>query len=153
MTQGALVDTGILVGALNRRDSLHAPALAIVRAIDDGKLGRAIVTDFVLAETLNYVNRKVDGDLARETLRRLLDSAHFVIERTPDTVWNKARDVVFPRYGHLSFTDALVVAHLSQRGLRRLFSFDSGFDAVRGIERLAALPAKTGPRRGNRPSR
>jgi predicted nucleic acid-binding protein len=46
-----------------------------------------------------------------------------------------ARDLVAPS-GGLSVRDALHVAVMRRRGVRRVFSFDAGFDTVDGIERI-----------------
>ena len=45
---------------------------------------------------------------------------------------------VFLHYdGSLSFADAVSVVLMQERGTQRIASFDSDFDKVRGIERLA----------------
>ncbi|MGD8321529.1 MAG: type II toxin-antitoxin system VapC family toxin [Gemmatimonadota bacterium] len=47
----------------------------------------------------------------------------------------RARDLLVDRRG-LSARDALHVAAMERRGIRRILSSDAGFDAVEGIDRL-----------------
>jgi hypothetical protein len=47
----------------------------------------------------------------------------------------KARDSVAESV-HLSARDALHVAVMERHGVRRILTFDAGFDAVPGLERI-----------------
>jgi len=47
----------------------------------------------------------------------------------------KAKQVVLA-YRHLSARDAVHLAVMEQRGISRIFSFDSGFDTVPGVTRI-----------------
>ena len=47
----------------------------------------------------------------------------------------KAKQIVLA-YRHLSARDAVHLAVMEQRGISRIFSFDSGFDTVPGVTRI-----------------
>ena len=47
----------------------------------------------------------------------------------------KAKQIVLA-YRHLSARDAVHLAVMQQRGISRIFSFDSGFDTVPGVTRI-----------------
>jgi predicted nucleic acid-binding protein len=49
----------------------------------------------------------------------------------------RAREIVLA-YPRLSARDALHAAVLEQRGIRRILTFDRGFDELPGIERISA---------------
>jgi hypothetical protein len=49
----------------------------------------------------------------------------------------RARDLVSETSGSLSARDGLHVAVMQRERIRRVLSFDRGFDGVEGIERLA----------------
>lgn len=129
------MDTVVLVGALHRRDTHHDEALPIVRAADRGDLAPLIVTDFILAETLNYIVKKGSSAAARQALDRLESSPGFVFERVPDTSYDRGRGEVFRRYDGLSFVDCLTVAWMEDHDVETIYSFDQGFDRVGSVTR------------------
>lgn len=133
----AFVDSVVLIAAMHRRDRRHADALPIVLAADAGRIPPLVLTDFVLAETINYLTRKGGSAVGREALRRLDQSSGFRVERVSGEVWSSGR-TVYERVDGRSLVDALTVAFMKRRNLTRLYSFDAGFDRVRGLERLEA---------------
>lgn len=73
----AVLDTNVLFASASARDEYHAPAQEIVRGIDHGELPEAIVTNYVVAETLNLSGEKLGADAANQMLDRLIEGAHF----------------------------------------------------------------------------
>lgn len=130
-----VIDTGILIAAFNRRDSLHEQGWAIVSAADAGEIEPLVLHDFVLAETLNHLNRKVGSPAARDALRRLEASDGFRLVRLSDVVYSIGKNDVFPREAGLSFVDALTVAYMRENRIQVLYAFDKGFDGRAGIRR------------------
>ncbi|ERH02363.1 MAG: hypothetical protein J07HN6_00395 [Halonotius sp. J07HN6] len=55
----ALVDTNVLFASASARDAYHDRASEIIRGIDHGELPDAIVTNYVVAETLNIATTKL----------------------------------------------------------------------------------------------
>ncbi|MBI2077820.1 MAG: PIN domain-containing protein [Euryarchaeota archaeon] len=139
-----VIDTGVLIAAFNRRDSLHEAGWAIVQAADAGRIEPLIVHDFVLAETLNHLNRKVGSPAARDSLRRLEASDGFRLVRLSDVVYSIGKNDVFPHEAGLSFVDALTVAYMRENKIHTLYSFDEGFDGRVGIRRTKARPPHRG---------
>lgn len=134
----AVVDSAVLIAAMHRRDVRHQEARTILLAADRGDIPPLLITDFLLAETLNYLTRKGGSAVAREALRRLEASRGFRVERISDAAFAKGKNDVFQTIDGLSFVDALTVAFMQGRGIRRIYSFDADFDRVAGIERLTA---------------
>lgn len=132
---GALVDTNVFFASVSASDDYHDRARAIVHGIDHGELPDSVITDYVLAETLNLTREKLGAGPANRLLDRLIEGAHFEIVRAPKTDFSVAQSV-FRRYSELSFVDATVVAYLRREDVEYLYSFDDDFDAVDGVARL-----------------
>lgn len=130
------MDSVVLIAAMHRRDRRHADALPILKAADEGRIPPLVLTDFLLAETLNYLTRKGGSAVGREALRRLEASSGFEVQRVPDDVWATGKNRVYRTIDGLSFVDALTVAFMERRRIRTIYSFDADFDRVPGVERL-----------------
>ena len=131
----ALLDTNVLFASASARDVYHDDALDIVRAVDHGDLPEAIVTDYVVGETLNLVREKLGPDAATEMLDRFVEGAHFELVHTPKADFTAAQ-AHFRRYRELSFVDATLIAYADREDVDYLYSFDDDFDAVDGLVRL-----------------
>lgn len=134
----ALLDTNVLFASASARDTYHDPALTIVREIDHGTLPEAIVTNYVLAETLNLTREKLSPDVANQLLDRLIAGAYFEIVHAPKTDFNAAQ-ALFRQYSELSFVDATIAAYMNRENIEYLYSFDGDFDAVEWITRLETV--------------
>ncbi|WP_248898277.1 type II toxin-antitoxin system VapC family toxin [Haloplanus halobius] len=131
----ALLDTNVLFASASARDDYHNRAQEIVRGIDHGDLPDVMVTNYVVAETLNLTGEKLGPDAANEMLNRLIEGAHFEIDHAPKTDFNAAQ-ALFRRYLELSFVDSTIAAYMEREGIEYLYSFDDDFDALDGVTRL-----------------
>lgn len=129
----------MLIAGFHGRDARHADALPVLLAADAGRHAPLVLTDFILAETINFLTRKGGSAVGRDALSRLEASAGFRIERVPDAVFASGKDDVFKSIDGLSLVDAITVAHMRHRGIRRILTFDEGFDHVRGVERVESV--------------
>jgi predicted nucleic acid-binding protein len=114
-------------------DKFHAQGLAAVRNLQAGKRGKVFTTDFVVAETLNYlVARARDPTLPNRVASELLgESGSPWVKVLPvdASTWQAARQKFrgLSKAG-LSFTDCTSLAVIDRLGLQGIVSFDSGFD-------------------------
>ncbi|MFB6236593.1 MAG: type II toxin-antitoxin system VapC family toxin [Halopenitus sp.] len=131
----ALLDTNVLFASASARDEYHDRAREIVRGIDHGELPETIVTNYVIAETLNLTGEKLGADAATQLLDRLIAGAHFEITHAPKADYNAAQ-ALFRRYGELSFVDSTIAAYMDRENVEYLYSFDDDFDTVEGVTRL-----------------
>ncbi|MFQ3319126.1 MAG: putative nucleic acid-binding protein [Natronomonas sp.] len=131
----ALLDTNVLFASASARDEYHDRAREIVRGIDHGELPEAIVTNYVVAETLTLSGEKLGVDAANQMLNRLIEGAHFEIVHAPKSDFNAAQ-ALFRRYSELSFVDSIIAAYMDREDVEYLYSFDDDFDAVEGPTRL-----------------
>jgi predicted nucleic acid-binding protein len=130
----AFVDSVVLIGAFYRNDQWHAKAAPIIREIDSGH-SPVYITDFILAEVLNFLHQKAGHGAATETLRALESSETISIIRVSDSQF-AAGNAFFEKYPRLSFVDALTVACMKDLKIENIYSFDSDFDGIEGVVRL-----------------
>ena len=116
-------------------DEYHEPAREIVRTIDHGDLPKAVVTNYVVSETLNLTGERLGADVANGILDRLIEGTHFEIVHAPRTDFDAAQ-ALFRQYSGLSFVDATIAAYMEREEIDYLYSFDGDFDAVETIRRL-----------------
>lgn len=131
----ALVDTNVFFASASLRDEYHHRAREIIRGIDHGDLPKAIVTNYVIAETLNLIREKLGADAANQMLDRIIEGAHFEMIHAPKSDFTAAQSL-FRRYDTLSFVDSTVVAYMDRENIEYLYSFDDDFDAIEKLTRL-----------------
>jgi predicted nucleic acid-binding protein len=131
----ALLDTNVLFASASARDDYHDRAQEIVRGIDHGELPDAVVTNYVLTETLNLTGEKLGPGAANEMLDRLIEGTHFEIDHAPKADFNAAQ-ALFRRYEELSFVDSTIAAYMQRKDINYLYSFDDDFDALDGVTRM-----------------
>ncbi len=134
-----VVDSGVWIGAFNPRDRYHERAKPIVEAVSGGELGRALISDHIFGEVTTYLRRKVGPERSAGVGEAMLDSPHLETVFVDEDVFNAAHHI-FRRYRQLSFADAVSVVIIRESKSPGIFSFDSGFDAVRDVRRLDGLP-------------
>ncbi|MFC6952447.1 type II toxin-antitoxin system VapC family toxin [Halorubellus litoreus] len=132
-----LLDTNVLFATASAGDVHHDTASEIVVGIDHGDLPTGIVTNYVVAETLNLTREKLGPDAANALLDRLIEGAHFEIRHAAQADFTAAQ-ALFRRYPSLSFVDATIVAVAQRTGEEYLYSFDDDFDRVETVTRLAS---------------
>lgn len=86
------------------------------------------------AEVLAIIGSRLGGKAAMAAWQFIDDTAEVVfVERRQ---WEAALDLVLSRDGRVSMADASAVVLMRESGLRRIASFDEGFDGFGGIVRL-----------------
>ncbi|MFC6963744.1 type II toxin-antitoxin system VapC family toxin [Halocatena marina] len=132
----AVVDTTILIDYKNTgAGERHDRAEAIVRSIDTGTLPIGRVTNYILSETLNWLNERQRHDIAVDLRRRLAESAGFELVHAAQKDFHRAVEL-FETYEGLAFGDATLIAYMEREGIEYLYSFDDDFDVVDHCTRL-----------------
>lgn len=131
----AFVDTNVLVAAASADDGDHERGRAIVEGIDAGDLPVTRVSNYVVAEVLNYIHSRGHHGGAIEFYDRLSRASRFELVHATKQDYLDAIDV-FDERERLSFVDATVVSYMRREGLTFLYSFDADFDGVAGITRM-----------------
>lgn len=128
------LDTGILVAAINPRDALHDDASAILDRIAAREWRSVHTSDFVLAESLNFISRKLRDPRAVDALH-----AHVFGEEGIAPVVTSVLRVHAARFavalekfrrhvdGGLSFTDWTNLVVMGDERISTIATFDAGF--------------------------
>lgn len=129
-----IVDTGVLVGYLDRDDPLQTRAEAAMDEAWSGAHGAVVSADVVVQEGMNFLRRKV----RREELSREFagwfeagdDRAEIDLLWTDETLFREAIEIHFFDYRRgLSLTDCTLIAHARRRDAK-ILTFDGGFDGI-----------------------
>jgi len=91
--RSVLIDSVVIIGAFYRNDQWHVKATPIIRHIDDGK-SQAIITDFILAEVINFLHQKAGHFAAIETLEALESSENITFVRITDSQFSAGKAFV-----------------------------------------------------------
>lgn len=134
----AVLDTNVLYGAIDESDAHHDGAREILLAVDGGSIGPVHVSDYVVAETLSLAHSRLGHEIAVELLDRLNDNSHIEVIHSPQQEYHGSIEV-FREYQNLSFIDASIVAYMERAEIETLYSFDTDFDAVDGVQRAEAV--------------
>lgn len=127
------IDSVIWIAYKNTRDTWHEKAKTLLPKVL-ATAERVYVTDYVVLETVNHLLRKTSFQTARETLEMFLSSSRLTLIVNNENTLRATQDF-FYEFPGLSITDANIVLHMKKLQEKTLFSFDKGFDQVRGILR------------------
>lgn len=129
-----LLDTGILVGAVDSRDPHHAPASKAMQVAMTGRHGRVAALDAVYIETMNYLARKPRAMGNAAAIGRLRQDPGSPIMWLPSDPkdFTVAAQVYFREFGRrLSMTDCLIVAAAKRLGAQ-VSTLDAQLRALAG---------------------
>ncbi len=129
------LDTNIILRhLLNDDPQKGAACLALFKAIEQGHI-TVWTTDLVIAEVVFVLSNKRTYALGREAIRDILLP---LINLPHIKLPNKRRyQRIFALYTGLpiDFIDAYHAAHIEQRDPPALYSYDTDFDRVAGLQR------------------
>ena len=124
------IDASFYIALIDDKDQWHRRALALKTDLSSSP----VTTNLVAAEVLASIGSRKGGKKALTVWHALEDSGEVVFV-TRDQ-WKPALDLVLVRDGRLSIADACSVVVMLERHLKRIVSFDEGFDSIAGVERL-----------------
>lgn len=134
MTKKAIIDSGVWIAAKHASDKYYGNAAEIIKALDDNRILYAFITDYVVLETANFLLRKTSFETALEAIRMLTESERIKV-RYVDELMHFRIMQLFQKYKELSVADCSLIALAEEQGISQIFSFDTAFDRVSGIER------------------
>lgn len=125
------LDTSFILALVRPADENHSAAQRLQAVLPEA----AYLSDHVLDETVTFLGKNKEQDIAYEVGRRLLGSKNIeVVVSRPDHLVESLE--VFRKYSGFSFCDALSVVLMKDYNIRKIASFDSDFDRVPWIERI-----------------
>ncbi|HMF34804.1 MAG TPA: PIN domain-containing protein [Candidatus Lokiarchaeia archaeon] len=133
------IDSGVWIAAYNQKDLHHEAGSKIITALTNNQLGIAMISNQIFNEVVTFVRKRFGFDASNRAAEAMINSPHVATRMIDEKAFNAAYHI-FQLYERLSFTDAAMVVIMKNEGIRFLFSFDSDFDGIKDIVRLADIP-------------
>jgi predicted nucleic acid-binding protein len=139
-----VLDTSVLLGLFDREDMWHAPATALVQALEQNER-ILFYLDCVLAEMMSTLARRLhekrrDADLdellSQVMVRCPVEQITWVLPDVP-ALYPEIVEQIRTSGGELNFNDALIALSCHNRGIGCIASFDRDFDRLSWMQRLA----------------
>jgi predicted nucleic acid-binding protein len=132
------LDTTVFIAASFPKEKHHKEGKEIINAVEEGILGKPVITDYILDEIVTFVRKKKGANASIEILDTILSSPKLTLIKV-ETKHFEAGIQIFKTYERLSFTDAISVAVMRDLNIKTIYSFDSCFDGISDVMRLAIL--------------
>ncbi|MBX8633969.1 MAG: type II toxin-antitoxin system VapC family toxin [Thermoplasmata archaeon] len=135
-TISVFIDTGVFVGARNSRDDRHRLSVEVIKKALKGAFGAVYTSDYVIDEAVTLaLARTGKPEIAFDIGDFIFKSDRIRLLWTDKNVFSSAWEM-FRRYSErrLSFTDCISLAHIEDKKIKFILSFDSGF---RGLAEYA----------------
>lgn len=130
-----IVDSNIFIGAWHKRDERSDSALAILKKFERGEIGTFFTSSYVLVEVINFLLKKVPFPVVLDAYNYLTQTDRIKIVYI-DKFMETDLSRLFSEYKALSLTDCSLITLAKEFHIRHIYSFDSGFDRVKEIQRL-----------------
>lgn len=144
MTNSVVVDTSTLVALIDARDKWHSVAVDLRDALKSVR-AKVLYFDPVINETVGVLSRRLSEQRRIDQFAAALD---ILEEHVPPAkiIWVSSETLrLYPQImalvrenkGNLNFHDALIALISRELGVNYVASFDSGFDHVSWLKRVA----------------
>lgn len=141
----AMIGPKFCYALFNPRDRMHVVARAFMRFLRDDELPyrRLVLNDHILDEAATRLKKRATMKHAVSFLDTLEASTLYEVEQLPGPAFEAAK-TRFVEWDDLdaSFTDFLVIAHMNNREIDHVLTFDRHFDAFDVITLPYHEPAK-----------
>ena len=127
-----LIDASVFCAYANSNDVHHKNAKIIIQEIITEKYGSGITTDYIFDETVTVANRRANKETAIRVGKYLLNS-EILIAKIDHFIFEKAWEL-FQNTKELSFTDCTNIAFMQIFGIKKIATFDKGFDNLKNVE-------------------
>ena len=130
-----LVDTGYFVALANKDDVNHSRADILLEELLRGVYGTRITTDYILDEaiTVTWIRTK-NKTAVKQVYNYILGENTIVLFQPFQKELITEAWVIFEKYSEenrpLSFTDCTNLAHMKEKDISYILSFDSEFDGL-----------------------
>ena len=130
----SVIDSPVWIGAKSEKDQYRLKCLEILTHFNNVNIKNVYITDYILLETINFLLRKENFEEANQALFNFLQSDRVEIVFVDEVMLEDMKEI-FKKYKNLSLTDCSIISLMREKNIKYLFSFDSGFDKVKGIIR------------------
>jgi hypothetical protein len=126
------IDTGIFIALRNADDEQHQRSKELMKKALKAEYGRIYTSDYIIDEAVTTaLVRTRRHDLAVDVGKYILESPRITKLWTTreifELAWQKFKAF---KDKPLSFTDSTTLAHIQKNQIKKILSFDSGFDGL-----------------------
>lgn len=129
------IDTGIFVAVRNASDKNHERGKEVMKRALLGEFGTVYTSDYVIDEAITTAlarTRRVEQ--AIDVGEYILSSPRIVKLRVTEEVFEEAWERFRSLKKLMSFTDCASLVLMEKEGIKKIASFDAGFDGL--VERI-----------------
>jgi len=134
----SFLDTTVFIAATFPKEKHHKEGREIIASVEEGALGKPVITDYILDEVVTFVRRRKGAAASIEILDAMVYSPHLRFVKVESRHFEAGLQL-FRTYERLSFTDAVSVAVMRDLDIEVIYSFDSDFDGIPRIVRLTIV--------------
>ena len=127
------IDSNILIAYFNEADRNHDLAVKILRDLDKGDYGDAMISDYIFSEVISVtLLKKKDKNTAVQTGKDILKSK-IKIFKINKNIFQKAWQLFQDYNLKMSFTDFTNLAILELLKIKDIDTFDKDFRRIKNI--------------------
>lgn len=131
------IDTNIFIRHFTKDDPIKSRACFDLFLKVQSQELEVTTSESVIAEIVYVLSSKQLYNLNRETIKSLLYPVLSLkgLKLANKNIYLQALDIyaIFPK---LDFEDALTVAHMQKMKIKKLYSYDYGFEEIKSINRI-----------------
>ena len=131
-----IIDSSIWIALKSKDGELRVKSQNIIKEFLNNKIKEIYITDYVLLETINFLLRKTNFEASSEVYKGILENTNIIYI---DELMIHEILEIFKKYKDLSITDCSLILLCNKKEIKEIYSFDSGFDKVKGIIRKEAI--------------
>ena len=135
-----LVDSCVFIAYANTKDHHHEKAVEILENVVEGEYGKAFLTDYIFSEVVTVMLLRVGFDHAKKLGKYLL-SSEFEFLRIDEIGFKRAWET-FCKVENMSFTDCTHLALMEVYEIKKIATFDRGFQGKAEVVRYFKICGK-----------
>jgi predicted nucleic acid-binding protein len=126
------IDTSVFVALRNADDEQHQRSRELMKRALKAEFGAIYTSDYIIDEAITTaLIRTRRHDLAIDIGKYIIESPRinklWTTKEIFELAWQKFQAL---KDKPLSFTDCTTLAHIEKNGIKKILSFDSGFDGL-----------------------
>ena len=131
----ALIDANVIIAAFLDEADRTPASKQILLSFKEGRIQHLFTTSYVMVEVISFLLRRGTFQQAHDAYLFFTKTERLSLEYIGSSYEFSIRDM-FQKFKSLTLTDCSLVVIGEEKGINTLYSFDSGFDKVKGIMRL-----------------
>jgi predicted nucleic acid-binding protein len=123
-------DSSYFIGLADLKDQWHPLAVRVLKKVKEN----LIISDLVISETVTSIGSRAGGKAGKRIYNYFCDNCEIVF--VDDDLLEEGMEIFLRYDGKLSVADSVSIAIMKRRAVKKIISFDSDFDRVKGINRI-----------------